>query len=149
MKKTEKRICWNCDGDVSHHFTDCPYCGVDLTRVPSDHASHPRELGDPFQAAPQSATQPRNGLAVSEQDWKQALDATVSSEKEPPIQVKRELVALLLLLPGIVFCLFALLLIFFSDDGVLALQWNQSLAYFYFLGAVPLIFLGWKILRSS
>ncbi|MCH9608570.1 MAG: hypothetical protein S4CHLAM45_11480 [Chlamydiales bacterium] len=141
MKKNEKRLCWNCDGDVSLHLNDCPFCGVSLSQ-PEEKKQPYNGLGDPFQKAPAAPYQQENNLSVSKEEWEHALNE--EEEQTPKTSARHEVIALLLLLPGIVFCLFGLLLLLFSDDGTLTLHWNQNLAYFYFLGAVPLIYLGWR-----
>lgn len=141
MKKNEKRLCWNCDGDTAFHLEQCPFCGVDLNS-PQDKKAPYQGLGSPFQKAPEDSLLQQDHLMVTDEEWKEALDE--KSEQEHVPTSRRELIALLLLLPGIVFCLFGFLLLLFSNEGILALHWNQNMAYFYFLGAVPLIFLGWR-----
>lgn len=144
MKKNEKRICWSCDGDVSLHLADCPYCGANLQSTNGGPPKLARkELGDPFQKAPEGVA-----TCITEEDWEDALDTT-EEEKSPQVKTQRELIALLLLLPGIVFCLFGLLLLFFSKEGTLTLHWNKHIAYFYFLGAIPMIFLGWRLTSKN
>lgn len=142
MKKNEKRLCWNCDADVSLHLEQCPYCGADLNQ-PQERKIPYESLGSPFQQAPTTPFVEKDNFAVSNEEWKNALDEQDLPEEDAK-SGRREVIALLLLLPGVVFCLFALLLFFFSNDGTLTLHWNQNMAYFYFLGAIPLIYLGWR-----
>lgn len=137
MKKNDKRICWNCEGEVSLHLPDCPYCGAELS-APNSSFAPPRELGDPFQTAPNTGNR-----KIEQKEWEEALDTT-PKQKVTSLPGKGDWISLILLLPGVVFALFGLLLLFFSEEGVLTLHWNKNLAFFYFLGAVPLIFLGWR-----
>lgn len=156
-KKNEKRLCWNCEGNVSHHLPQCPYCGVDVTQPPvRDENSLFRGFGSPFQRAPNQeipeppyAREQTQDFTVTEEEWSSALNEEKSQAKEEgaPTSSKREMIALLLLLPGVVFFLFGLALTLFSTEGILALQWNQNVAYFYFLGSVPLLYLGWRAFR--
>jgi hypothetical protein len=161
-KKNDKRLCWNCDGSVSLHLSQCPYCGVDLSLTPEANGDkNPfQNFTSPFQSSAsidQSIPKPpfanvfSQDTSVSEEEWNQSLgeeaDGIKSEDIELSTTTKREMIALLLLLPGVVFFLFGLALILFSSEGVLTLEWNQSFAYFYFLGAVPLLFLGWRALR--
>lgn len=162
-KKNDKRLCWNCDGNVSLLLPQCPYCGVDLSSpvmdtqdTPSHFSfsqSSPLETQPPFAsifsqhaeekripAPPFSGSQ---DYAVSEEEWNEAMEE--KEVKDEP--AKNDHLALLLLVPGIIFCLFGLMLLMFSKDGILTLEWNESFAYFYFLGALPLLFFGWKALR--
>lgn len=156
-KKNEKRICWNCDGDVPLHRSHCLYCGVDLMHPPSAKEVNSKELGSPFQSSPISQEPlPKSpysdlfsqDISVTEEEWKDALDKEASKEEEKKTSsTTREFVALSLFLPGIVFFLFGLLLLFFARDGVLTLSWNRSLSLFYFLGSIPLVYLGWRALK--
>jgi hypothetical protein len=157
-KKNEKRLCWNCEGNVSHHIAQCPYCGVDLTQPPSQGA---HSLFKGFGVSPQNKTQQeipqppyaqgaKQEMSVTKEEWDAAMHEEKKGSKpdeELAPATKKEMVALLLLLPGVVFFLFGIALIFFSDDGVLTLSWNQNVAYFYFLGAAPLLYLGWRAFR--
>lgn len=161
-KKNDKRLCWNCDGAVSLHLGQCPYCGVDLSQPQQQQEGEKTPFQgfvNPFQSQkdegifkPPYANAFNTDLSVSQEEWNQTLGEEVEAEKEQdeeelPATTRKEMVALLLLLPGIVFFLFALALLFFSSNGVLTLQWNQSFAYFYFFGAIPLLYLGWRALR--
>lgn len=159
-KKNDKRLCWNCDGSVSLHLNQCPYCGVDLSRPVEQEEENPfKNFSSPFQSPFSSESIPKppygnaynQDLSVSEEEWKNALgdeaESSQSEEDEVDATTKREMIALLLLLPGVVFLLFGLALILFSSEGVMTLKWNQNFAYFYFLGAVPLLLLGWRALR--
>lgn len=137
-KKNDKRLCWNCDGSVSLHFSQCPYCGSDLNTPPQESGQVPK--------SPYGNQLFSKGFTVSDEEWDHALEK--ESEKEEGIHAsKRDVIALLLLLPGVVFLLFGMALFFFSSGGTLTLEWNQNLAYFYFVGAIPLLFLGWRALK--
>ncbi len=159
-KKNEKKMCWNCDGYFTQHAEHCPYCGVDASKKIEEENPFSRSrppdsfkmdaFDENYPAPPYAGVK---SFSVSDNEWNQALE---NQEKEEPEEDemdalakanKNEMIALLLLLPGIVFLLFALALFFFSHEGVLTLQWNQNFAYFYFIGAIPLIILGWKSLR--
>lgn len=162
-KKNDKKLCWNCDGDVSLHSSQCPYCGVDLSQaLPVGENLSFSSLASPFQSAPTGSAVPKppysnvfsNDFSVTEEEWKKALEGEKeevqgAEEENVARSSNRDMIALLLLLPGIVFSLFGLALTLFSQEGLLTLQWNQNLAYFYFVGAVPLLYLGWRAFRSK
>lgn len=154
-KKSEKRLCWNCEGDISLHLSQCPYCGVDCRFAPKSEEEDPlkEEYGSPFQRAPQQESLPQSpysnlfsqDVSVSQEEWNNSLDKERSEEEEKTSQLpKRDATALFLLLPGIVLFLFALILVLFSYEGTLILQWDQKLSLFYFLGSIPLLYLGWR-----
>lgn len=161
-KKNEKRLCWNCDGSVSLHLAQCPYCGVDLTHAQEEEGENNPFQGfeNPFQSSsyvdesipkPPFAGVLNQDIPVSEEEWHQSLneegESSKKEEEHVPLTTRREMVALLLLLPGVVFFLFGLALLLFSSNGVLTLEWKQNFAFFYFLGAIPLLVLGWRALR--
>jgi hypothetical protein len=159
-KKNDKRLCWNCEGNVSHHLAQCPYCGVDLTQPAAREESSFKGFGTPFQSAPRSdipqspyeRSQTKDfAVTVTEEEWNSTLNAGKEHPKQADasLTAKKEMMAFLLLLPGIVFFLFGLALIFFSNEGILTLRWNQDVAYFYFLGAFPLLYLGWRACRGK
>ncbi|MEZ5315297.1 MAG: hypothetical protein R3E91_03685 [Chlamydiales bacterium] len=162
-KKNDKLLCWNCDGNVSLHLQQCPYCGVNLSH-PSENIEEERNpfqnFANPFQSSistdqgippPPFANAFDQESGITDEEWNHSLsEKTHSSEhKEEPTSStnRRELIALLLLLPGVVFFLFGIVLMIFSSEGVLTLQWRQNFGYFYFFGALPLIFFGWHRLR--
>lgn len=160
MTKNDKRLCWNCEGNVSHHISQCPYCGVDLTQpTPHNESQLFKGFASPFQSSQrQDIPQPpyakvmSQDHSVSEKEWKAPLhekkeEVEEESDERTTFSTKREMVALLLLLPGVVFFLFGLALILFSNEGILTLQWNQNVAYFYFMGCAPLLYLGWRAFR--
>jgi hypothetical protein len=155
-KKNDKRLCWNCDGYVHFHLERCPYCGVDLTKEgnksPFAAFSEKSSMNEKAFAPPYAATNPAKEFDVSDEEWKAAIDKSESVDENDESNEKprsNELTALLLLLPGISLFLFAMLLILFSKEGSLHLHWKESFAYFYFLGAVPLLILGWKALNKN
>lgn len=125
-KKTDMKLCWNCDGSIGFQFETCPYCGVNLNVVP---------------ASKEPVKEVATTYSTSHQEWNE----TQKEKKETGD--KKEFFALLLLLPGIVFLLFGIALLLFSTDGIFTLKWNQSFAYFYFLGAIPLLYCGYKSLK--
>jgi len=153
-KKNEKRLCWSCDADVSHHLTKCPYCGADMTKpqAPNEGESlfkPDAAFASPFQTAPEESQQAPSAFSSDyfpdqfSSSSQQVKEEVVEEEKGEEGQ-RREMTIFLLLLPGIVFFLFGLILLLFSEGGVLTLSWNQNLALFYFLASLPLIYLGMR-----
>ncbi len=139
-KKNDKRLCWSCDGYVGFEELLCPYCGSDLANAPQT-ASITQEEAPPYQ------TPLADQFSVSNEEWNQAFDEAETEKKGEKDEHKNELVAIIMLIPGVVFLLFSLLLFLFSKEGVLHLEWKASIAYFYFIGALPLIYFGFKSLR--
>ncbi|MCB1180461.1 MAG: hypothetical protein KDK55_00370 [Chlamydiia bacterium] len=148
--KGEKKLCWNCDGYVGAQLQACPYCGVNLGHEASGDPSSNTPFDSPWDRESQ-ASQKHHSLfsspfSVSDQEWNESLKKKEVEEEEGGT-TRREMIALLLLLPGVVFFLFALALLLFSQDGILTLQWKQSFVYIYFLGSLPLLYLGWRAFK--
>lgn len=155
-KKNDKRLCWSCDAEVSHHLTQCPYCAADVTKPLSRESLFKQEnaFASPFQTAPKESKQ---APSLFSSDYfpdqfaspapEQPIAKEEVKEEEEGISNKKEMTIFLLLLPGIVFFLFGLILLLFADGGVLTLSWNQNVAVFYFLASLPLMYLGWKAIK--
>ena len=58
-------------------------------------------------------------------------------------------VPMLLLLPGVFFLLFSLILLLFSNHGLLTLQWKAQYWFIYAGVALPLLYFGWRSLGSQ
>lgn len=138
-QKQDKKLCWNCDGYVHLSLEKCPYCNIDL--VENATSAFDQKAFDP----PYSTT--AKELSISEDEWNKALEKGQEQKTAAEKPASKEKMALLLLLPGVVFFLFGLILFFFSKEGTLTLQWRESFAIFYLAGAAPLLFLGWRALR--
>ncbi len=145
-KKNEKRLCWNCDGSVSLHLNQCPYCGVDLTSPGGlDEETYKNHFASPFQTSLFDESPPPSPFGVEEQTLIE--ESVVAEEEDLSPTTRKEIIALLLFLPGIIFMLFGAALLLFSSDGMLTLRWKESFAYFYFIGSAPLLYLGYRALR--
>lgn len=122
LKKNQK-LCWNCEGEVDKDAIVCLFCGADLS-----------EQGD---IPPPS---PYRAIAATLPDEAQ------SKEKAPTKEEGTSAIALFFLLPGIIFLLFSLLLVFFSTDGILTFQWHSRTWYLYFITSLPLFYFGYRLL---
>lgn len=135
-KQEEKRLCWNCDGYVSFDSQSCPYCASELGLSKLDQT-----IPEP-PYAPSSAE-----FGVTKEEWANALIPEKKESEESAASDKKELAALLMLIPGISLSLFALMLLFFAKDGVVAFEWKEGFAYFYLLAAAPLLILGFRSIK--
>jgi hypothetical protein len=142
-KKNDKRLCWNCDGYIEFEFEKCPYCGCNLNQPPSQ--AHKSSLDESVLNPPYPAISKE--FAVTKEEWDQALDESGEEKRPEEKGYRNDLVAMIMLLPGVMFILFALALFLFSSEGVLQLQWKASFAYFYLMGAIPLLVFGFRSLR--
>lgn len=133
-KKNEKRLCWNCDGEMSLHLDACPYCGTHVNNpfAPTDARDSHYDLSN--------SSVPKEPESVKKEKIEEAKeDVARSSTKEVSV--------FLLLVPGVLFALFGLILLLFAEGGTLTLTWNQNVSFFYLLGSIPLIYLGYRAMR--
>ncbi len=153
-KKNDQKLCWNCDGSISLQLEICPYCGADLARPQNTALKDPPS---PWQTAtvqkevpppPYTGSTSAADFSISQEEWKRTLEEKPSNEvkKEEP-SGRGEMIALLLLLPGVVFFLFGIVLLLFAREGFLTIRWNGNFALFYLVGSLPLLFLGWRSLK--
>ncbi len=157
-----RKLCWNCDGSVHIHSTKCPYCGTDLVAEPQEnepyqqsaYAPPPPPVQSPEPAAPPpppyvQQVQPGPDYLMQNQPPPPPLPnpETVAHEEQAP--ARSDIMPLILMLPGAFFLLFSLMLLLFSENGKLTLQWNASYWLTYLLIGLPLLFLGYRSLKRS
>lgn len=151
-KPVKSKLCWNCEGNVSRVAENCPYCGVYLSPDPSDQKDNvestllkphyspgvrtseseiPKAPYTPQKEAPKEAV-------------KEAVATPVSEEQEELLQ--GVFLPVFLLSTGLIALFFALILVLFSTEGTLTLQWSGDTWYYYALASLPLLFFGWKYL---
>lgn len=145
----KKRLCWNCEGNVSLADETCPYCGVSVIPASLESAPSPYVSAYSHENENKELEIPRSPYAPPEQKSEAVSlsHAETEDESEVPLnEFKNTLTALMLLLAGSVFFLFGLTLALFSQQGVFVLQWNGSYWFIYSLISIPLLFLGWRSL---
>jgi hypothetical protein len=132
---TKKKICWNCEGNVSVHEENCPYCAVYIG--PPEPVEEESPLAPPYQISTNDEI-PKSPYAPQHQEVSQAYSQEKSSE------VKDVAFSFALLSGGVIFLLFGLTLWLFSQSGVLTLSWNSSYWYVWFLLSLPMLYFGWN-----
>ena len=149
----KKKLCWNCEGNVSREVDNCPYCGVyvysgeqeDYSNWNPDYHSEESkkdEIPEPIYRVPKE-----HGVE-GEEDGADLTEATCFSSSDVLSHLKKEVFPLLFLMTGSVFFLFGVVLLLFSQNGTLVLQWQSKNGYYFFLLAFPIIGLGWKFLQE-
>lgn len=146
----KKKLCWNCEGRVALAEENCPYCGVYLssstlinqqdessTHIAPYHSSSDKSIP----VSPYS-----QGNREEEAITEETTDPTQEEALNP--NQKSNLLSLVLLLAGSIFLVFGLILLIFSREGTLTLQWNASYWFVYLGAAVLLLFSGWRSLKN-
>ena len=149
--KINKKLCWNCEGNVSLQDQSCPYCGVSLeiypiagTASPMTSLTPPYKFGvkgdESIPAPPYASQEPsEDNITTSETN-----ESTSSSD----IWLWTAS-AILTLFAGATFTLFGLILALFSNEhGTLVLSWESSYWYLYLLIGLPICYFGWKTLSK-
>ena len=148
----KKKLCWNCEGNIVLDADNCPYCGVYVHSPEIDQANdwsssyyseenNQEEVPKPvYQLHPEQAEdeQPTETL---DQAVKDSINYNSLFE-----QVKKDILPTMLLMCGSIFFLFALVLLLFSSNGTLTLQWSERLWPYFISVALISFYFGWKYL---
>lgn len=126
-----QRTCWKCEGSVSEHVPECPYCGAFLQDPPNPSES----FASCHLSFPESpATNDPEGLfSVSSSDWESVLNDQPTPPKIEPQESKESHwlqhwpTASVFLGCGLL--AFAFLLLLFATDAGLSLVWPKNRAY--------------------
>lgn len=153
--RPKKKLCWNCEGNVSLKAEVCPYCGVSVVGIPSDISSGaltpPYRLVNPAQEAPI----PVSPFAepVLEVEEEEERDPFIEESPEASHAAKEDdsrnvVIVLALLAIGSIFFIFGFALLLFSDEGFLSLHWNSTYWFVYLLLALPMLGFGFRQLNA-
>lgn len=77
-------------------------------------------------------------------------EVVVQPVEAAPVQTKSTspLLPMFLLIPGVFFLLFGMIMFLFSREGVLSLSWDAHYWFIYLGGALPLLYYGWRLLQK-
>lgn len=163
--KEKVKMCPHCEGNIPIDATECRYCGSSLIRSKSRKTAYQTEdslasLYEPPYAPNRKASKYGIGTESSYNYQEE------EEEEEPPIKKPRKksnpaitndidneeeekthIGALLLLSIGSQLFTLAWLQFFFSDHGLLTLEWKSRFWPIYLLSSLPFIYHGYKKLR--
>lgn len=147
----KKKLCWNCEGNISRETDNCPYCGVYLlVSQEEDIADHTppytsfsgvEEIPSPFYQREEEVNdgtkkeEPQNG------------DSFLVKKSALFHHLKQDVFPILFLMMGSLFFLFGVVLYLFSENGTLTLQWKGEDSLYFLLSALPLLGFGWFFLE--
>lgn len=144
----KKKLCWNCEGNISRELDNCPYCGVYV---------HSSETGNDGYWSPSYTPQdkleeaPSPLYSVQEDTFEALVDIPdkVSSVWKPIFLVlKKEVFPVLFLMSGSIFFLFGLILFLFARESTLNLRWDGSLWPAFIVLSLPSLWIGWRLLSG-
>ncbi|MFQ5728961.1 MAG: hypothetical protein ACE5GN_01200 [Waddliaceae bacterium] len=143
----KKKLCWNCEGRVPLEEENCPYCAVYLGPAPDEKRTD--ILTPPYRLVDSEEDEeiPASPYAVEkegeEEEEESGIDISVARS-----DLKSVILPLILLSMGSMSFLFGIILLLFSSHGIFTLTWNGDYWYVYLLSALPMLFLGWRVLRK-
>lgn len=156
-----KRLCWNCEADIDAELSRCPYCGADPEE--QDVHSAKENFDPPYrleniaereaqQSTPYQQVQAEEVDEIDEEEWDSVVNTSHKSDSvshEVRQGLLKELQPLLFLMPGAVFFVFGLLLLMYSGQDTLVLEWKTSLWPIYLAPSLVLLYFGWLRLSSE
>ncbi len=155
------KLCWSCEGEVENSATQCPYCGAELIAVTGDgfleeETAPPYQFEEPPGTASAIPEPPYPTVNIATPDYSTDYDQdNWDNETAPPAPMGNDtddenngksLTPIVFLSFGVMFFLFSFVLLLFSRDGRLTLQWSSSYWAVYLLLSLPSIYFGWRAL---
>lgn len=140
MKPSEKfKLCPNCDGKAPLEVVICPYCAQNFSDLSlKSKSSLSSSYSPPYSAERMSLSQ-----------------AEVKPAKEPEtaaavaVKEKSIFLPIALLTIGCNLVLLSALLLTLSNNGKLELEWSSNYWMLYALLGLPLLLVGYKILKKE
>jgi hypothetical protein len=172
MKVNDRqKMCTTCDGRIPLDANLCPYCAAEQGtsgQVYLQHKSIQESLTSlyppPYRAKNTQSAKDESFPApthshyqepMSEKKFQHASVAASSNihldtaEDQQVNEEKSSFWPLLLLSVGANLLVLGLLQFFFSDNGILTLQWDSGYWFIYCLAAFPLFYVGFKKIHSA
>lgn len=154
----KKKLCWNCEGNIAKQIDNCPYCGVYL------HADELEENSDwnpSYRPSSKTEEIPSPIYQIQQEtdvnDSEEAIEASPKDLKEASnpfswnhlsTELTKDVFPILFLMMGSICFLFGVVLMLFSQNGALVLQWQESHALYFLFFSVPLVGFGWWFLQK-
>lgn len=151
---TKKKLCWNCEGRVGFSEEHCPFCGVYLSPTSTPGEESQGEAEDQLPQPPYQLDgeqiddhvhdSPYQEHLPGQQERQAGLSETALASHE---DLRKMVTPMGTLLAGSIFFLFGLVLLLFSKDGKLTLQWSSDYWYVYLIISLGMLFWGWRSLQ--
>ncbi|MBA2728381.1 MAG: hypothetical protein H0U49_09450 [Parachlamydiaceae bacterium] len=154
-----KKMCWNCEGNVNLNAENCPYCQSALYPQGEDSEKPiKQEYPSPYKPprtdhsmsqsfAPSSPFTGKIAQEDSEENEHSEENDEISDIRHVS-DTKNVVVTMGMLMGGLVFFIFGLLLLLYSSNGYLVLRWSNAYWFFYAGIGALMIFLGFYNLKN-
>ncbi len=169
MKSSEKgiekqKICGNCDGRIPWEAAQCLYCGADVSKQMNTESVPYQATLFKHQSLEDSLTNlykpPYGGGNIATSVYSKPKEVVQENVMEDPVvrestisevdqTTKNTLLSILLLSAGANLFILGLLQLFFSNGGILRLEWNANYWFVYSLFSLPILYFGVKKLGKK
>jgi hypothetical protein len=146
----QKKLCWNCEGNVAREIDNCPYCGVYLQAVEGQEDESLWSPSYRFPKEDHDKNIPAPLYQSSKVEPVPQIKEEESIQHSPVIwkQIQTDVLPLLLLMSGSIFFLFGTILLLFAYPGTLTLQWKGEYSFYFLFLSLPALYFGWKWLQE-
>ena len=151
-----KKLCPYCEGTVDIDAMTCIYCGSSLLMNCSSErvaamqdpaADLTSQYQPPYSKSPYGYIDPTSSVPpYTEEEEKKKSSKKKAAKKESAD--KHYISSMFLLSLGANLFALAWFIFFFSDHGVLTLEWKTKHWFLYFLTSMPCLYFGWQKLRE-
>jgi hypothetical protein len=151
--KKRQKLCCNCDGEIDLDVIVCPYCAADLREEKPEQRTLPasgtvrpliggQQMSQSLYPSSHNIQEPAETPPIAEPLAAQAV-AAPQEEK-----TSRVIGPILLFAAGVQLFMLAFLLVLFSHNGVLTLQWDARLWFLYLFASIPFLVFGYRSLSK-
>ena len=155
-KKDKKKLCAQCEGTIPYQLTHCPFCGYEPQKknpaeLLADASAQNAGLSSLYNPPYLSKSIGESRKETTQEQINPYQELTEGKEDIQAVEnhlAKMELIVILLISIGGQFMMLGLMLLLFSVDGYVTLQWKSKYWYFYCIFSIPFILLGLKLLKK-
>lgn len=166
MKQADRqKMCMNCDGRVPFDAASCPYCSADVSKIQEERIDpvsrnqaiqdsltslySPPYKGKKTEQVKTTLRERADRSPIAHHGGTAAAPGALPRDEEETKIGKNVLFSILGLSLGSILFILGLLQIFFSDSGMLRLEWSTKYWFIYTLAALPLLYYGYRKADTS
>jgi len=146
-----KKMCVFCHAQVAMEAKICPFCRGHFDQIHSQTVTEPQKK-DPLGLSEKQTIdslypppyQPKMERIEEEEEVQKPIEENIRGEKVATKPVSA-LLPIFLFSLGSQLLIFSLFLFFFSQEGMLVMQWNSSLWYLYSILSIGMLFGGYTL----
>lgn len=157
------KLCQFCDGNIAIDATECPFCGRSVLQSVETEEQEETLSHDAIADHYEPPYSPNRGYKMRESSEKTNIDDPFAEHKETFVtnekwqqmrnekhsHLKKDLFPIMCLSLGAQLCALGLLILIFSTDGKLILEWSSKSWLIYAVIGCPLLVIGRWLLRGK